>query len=315
MFKKRKFFIVLLSIILFSILCVIGFAGNYLVDYALAVDEHGNLGSMSEEYTGKQDTVAQSEYDVWYPTISTEEWIITNKDGLKLWAEVYPTKMESDVIILAIHGYTVDHRDIAPAIKPFVEEGYTVITPDQRGRGNSEGNYLGMGYLEKDDVIDWINEINLKYPNSKIFLYGESMGAATIMQAAGQQLPSNVLAIIEDCGYTSTYEMFENQLKERFGLPAFPFLPAAEIIGQFRAGYNFSNASPIKALKSATLPILFIHGGSDDYVPTWMGQELYDSYTGEKELLIIPGADHGESADVNPELYYKTVFNFIDNYR
>ncbi len=315
MFKKRKFFIILLSIILFLILCITGFAGNYLVDYALAVDEHGNLGSMSEDYTGKQDTVAQKEYDAWYPTVSTEEWTITNKDGLKLWAEVYPTQVDSEVIILAVHGYTVDHRDIAPAIKPFVEKGYTVITPDQRGRGNSEGNFLGMGYLEKNDVIDWISEINMKYPDSTIFLYGESMGAATVMQAASQPLASNVVAIIEDCGYTSAYEMFEDQLKERFGLPAFPFLPAAEIVGQFRAGYNFSNASPIKALKTATLPILFIHGGSDDYVPTWMGQELYDSYTGKKELLIVPGADHGASADVDPELYYNTVFEFIDNYR
>lgn len=314
MFKKRKFFIIILSIILFLILGVLGFAGNYLVDYALKVDENRHIGSMSEEYTGKQDTVAQEEFDIWYPTQETFEWTITNKDGLELCSEVYPGNPDNDTVILAIHGYTVDHRDITPAIKPLVEEGYTVVTPDQRGRGNSEGNFLGMGFLEKNDTLEWINEINKNYPDSTIFLYGESMGAATVLQAASLDLPKNVVGVIEDCSYTSAYEMFEDQLKERFGLPAFPFLPAAQIIGQLRAGYDFSNASPIKALKNITLPILFIHGGDDDYVPTWMGQSLYDRYSGEKELLIIPGAGHGQSADVDPDQYYRTIFNFINRY-
>lgn len=313
MFKKRKFFIILLSIISFLILCVVGLAGNYLVDYALAVDESGNLGSMSDTYTWIQNTQAQKEYDEWVVNQELSEWEIKNKEGLNLWAQYYPAKDENEITILAIHGYTVDHRDIVPAIKPFVEQGYSVLAIDQRGRGNSEGDYLGMGYLEKNDVIEWIDAIIEHSPNNKIILYGESMGAATALLTAGEKLPENVIGVIEDCGYTSAYEMFEDQLKERFNLPAFPFLPVAELIGQIRAGYDFGNASPIKALKNATLPILFIHGGDDTYVPTWMGEKLYDSYQNQKELLIIPGAEHGASADINPDLYYKTIFEFISN--
>ncbi|MEG0394894.1 alpha/beta hydrolase [Anaerorhabdus sp.] len=313
MFKKRKFLIILLAVISFLILCVIGFAGNYLVDYAITVDENGNLGSMSEPYTGIQDTLAQKEYDEWITNQDLGEWEITNKEGLNLWAQYYPALEDTNVTILAVHGYTVDHRDIVPAIKPFVEQGYSVLAIDQRGRGQSEGNYLGMGWLEKDDVIEWINAIIEQYPNNKIILYGESMGAATVMLAASQQLPENVIGVIEDCGYTSAYEMFEDQLKERFGLPAFPFLPAAQIVGQLRACYDFGKASPINALKNATLPILFIHGGDDTYVPTWMGEKLYASYQNQKELLIIPGAEHGASADVDPDLYYKTIFDFIES--
>ena len=108
--------------------------------------------------------------------------------------------------------------------------------------------------------------------------------------------------------------MFKNQLKERFGLPDIPFLPAAAVVSQLRAGFNFYDASAIEQIAKSNLPILFIHGGADDYVPTSMGKELYQSYHGEKELLIVPKAGHGQSADVDPDTYYQTVFQFLEKY-
>lgn len=315
MLKKKKFWIILFSIILVLFISVSAFAGNFLVDYALAVDEKGRIGSMGdEEYTGIQDTQAQKDYDEWVKTVDTKEWKETNDEGLSLWALFYENQKDTHKYVLAVHGYTVDNRDIAPAIKPFYEKGYHILTPDQRGRGHSEGDYLGMGHLEKDDVVMWVNTIVEKDPKAEIILYGESMGAATVMMASGEKLPKNVKAVIEDCGYTSAYEMFQDQLKERFGLPEFPFLPAAQLVGQMRAGYNFGDASAINQIKKTKLPILFIHGGADDYVPTRMGKELYESYKGPKELLIIDGAGHGQSADVNPDKYYQTVFDFIQTH-
>lgn len=315
MVKKKKFWLSFISIVLFLAIAACVFAGNYLVDYALVVDEEGRLGSMgSEMYTGVQDTQAQKDYDAWKPSVKSEEWTITSEDGLSLWGEFYPSTVDSHVYVLGVHGYTVDHRDIAPAIKPFADKGYNVLTPDQRGRGNSEGDFLSMGWLEKDDALLWINKIIDYDKQAQIILYGESMGAATLMMASGEVLPKQVLALVEDCGYTSAYEMFANQLQERFGLPEMPFLPAAAIVGQLRTGFNFNDASALEQLEKATLPILFIHGDADDYVPTRMGKDLYEAYQGEKELLIIEGAGHGSSADINPERYYTAVFNFIESY-
>lgn len=315
MLKKKKFWGILIGILLVLLLGISAFAGNFLVDYALAIDEDGRIGSMGDAiYEGKQDTVAQETYDSWVMSQTLEEWNIESKDGLKLWAQLYPAKAPSHIYILAVHGYTVDHRDIAPAIVPFVEQGWNVLAIDQRGRGHSEGSFLSMGWLEKDDVVLWTEEIVAHDPQAQIVLYGESMGAATVMMASGEQLPSNVVAVVEDCGYTSAYAMFKDQLSERFGLPEFPFLPAAELVGQMRLGFDFKDASAIDQIQKATLPILFIHGGADDYVPTYMGQELYDSYQGEKELLIVEGAGHGLSADVDPQGYYTKVFSFLQSY-
>lgn len=315
MLKSKKFWGIILGVIVVLFLGISAFAGNFLVDYALAIDENGRIGSMGEEvYEGIQDTEAQKTYDTWVKNQALSEWSIESNDGLKLWAQLYPAKEASHIYILAVHGYTVDHRDIAPAIVPFVEQGWNVLAIDQRGRGHSEGTFLSMGWLEKDDVVLWTEEIVAHDPQAQIVLYGESMGAATVMMASGEQLPSNVVAVVEDCGYTSAYAMFKDQLSERFGLPEFPFLPAAELIGQIRLGFDFKDASAIDQIQKATLPILFIHGGADDYVPTYMGKELYDSYQGEKELLIVEGAGHGLSADVDPQGYYTKVLSFLQPY-
>lgn len=316
MFKKKKIWITILCVFVLLFTGICGFAGNYLVNYALMVEEDGHIGSMGDDvYTGIQDTPAQAVYDEWVKTIDLQEWIITSNDGLKLWAQFYPSSSDSHQYVLAVHGYTVDHRDIMPSAVPFANQGYHILAIDQRGRGNSEGSYLSMGWLEKNDVLLWIQEIIRRDPDAQIILYGESMGAATLMMAAGEELPDNVKVLIEDCGYTSAYAMFKDQLKERFGLPEYPFLPAANIVCYLKTGFAFTSASAINQLKKATLPILFIHGAADDYVPTYMGEELYESYQGPKELLLIEGAGHGQSADVDPDTYYQTIFNFIEKYR
>lgn len=313
--KNKKFWYSVVGVFVTLALAVVIFAGNYLVTYALYVDENGHIGSMgSDEYTGIQDTEAQKAYDEWVKDKHVSTWNLTSEDGLELSAQYYPNAKESHRYVLALHGYTVDHRDIMPAAYRFAEKGYHILAPDQRGRGTSEGNYLGMGWLEKEDVKLWIDKLLQHDSQAQIILYGESMGAATLMMTVGDEIPQNVKALVEDCGYTSAYEMFADQLKERFGLPSFPFLPTANIIASMRAGYSFSNADAKSQLETATLPILFIHGSADDYVPTYMGVELYESYQGEKELLLIDNAGHGASSDIDPDTYYQHVFAFIDKY-
>ena len=313
--KNKKFWYGVIGTIIALSLIIILCAGNYLVTYALYGDEQGHIGSMgSDVYTGIQDSDAQVAYDNWVKNIEVEEWTITSNDDLKLSAQFYKNPKSTHRYVLALHGYTVDHRDIMPAAYRFAEKEFHILAPDQRGRGNSEGNYLGMGWLEKDDVKIWIDKILAQDEQAEIVLYGESMGAATLMMSVGEALPDNVKLLIEDCGYTSAYGMFKAQLKERFHLPSFPFLPIADMISSIRAGYSFSSADALKQLEKATLPILFIHGDADDYVPTEMGVELYEAYTGEKELLLIEGAGHGASSDVDPNMYYEHIFAFIDTY-
>ena len=180
--------------------------------------------------------------------------------------------------------------------------------------GNSEGQYIGMGWLDRKDMLKWIDYVISLDKNAQIALYGESMGGATVMMTSGEDLPSNVKAIVEDCGYTSVLEMFKKELNERFGLKPFPILNAAEVVTQLRAKYNFTEASALEQVKKSKTPMLFTHGDNDTYVPTKMVYELYEAANVEKDMLIIDGASHGAAPDVDPETYYEKVFSFLDKY-
>ena len=172
-----------------------------------------------------------------------------------------------------------------------------------------------MGWHERHDIVDWINTLVEQDPEAQILLFGVSMGGATVMMVSGEELPGNVKCIIEDCGYTSVWDEFKLQLKEVFGLPSFPLLNAASLVCQIRAGYSFEEASSVEQLKKATLPMLFIHGEEDDFVPYSMLQPVYDACASqEKELLSVPGAGHAESASTDPELYWGTVTAFLEKH-
>ena len=134
------------------------------------------------------------------------------------------------------------------------------------------------------------------------------------MMVSGEELPSNVKAIVEDCGYTSAWDQFAYQLKVLFNLPEFPMMNIADIICKIRAGYFISDASAIKQVKKSVTPTLFIHGDSDSFVPFEMQEELYEACNAEKEKVVIEGAAHAKSSSTNPELYWTSIVDFLEKY-
>ncbi|MFZ2601126.1 MAG: alpha/beta hydrolase, partial [Lactococcus lactis] len=172
----------------------------------------------------------------------------------------------------------------------------------------------GMGWDDRKDMLLWIAKIIQKDPQAEIVLLGVSMGGATVMNTSGEKLPSSVKAIVEDCGFTSTGDVFAYQLKQLYGLPKFPVLYAANTVVKIRAGYDIFKSSTIKQVAKSKIPILFIHGDKDTFVPFKMLNPLYDAAKVDKEKLIVHGAGHGESEKVNPDLYWSHVWDFVGKY-
>ena len=192
--------------------------------------------------------------------------------------------------------------------------GYNVMIPDLRGNGESEGDYIGMGWDDRNDIMNLIDYIIAEDSKAEIVLFGVSMGAATVMMVSGEELPSNVKAVVEDCGYTSAWDQFAYQLKVLFNLPEFPMMNIANIICKIRAGYFISDASAIKQVKKSVTPTLFIHGDSDSFVPFEMQEELYEACNAEKEKVVIEGAAHAKASSTNPELYWTSIVDFLEKY-
>lgn len=253
--------------------------------------------------------------------IDNEKWLKENAKSvyiqnkkINLHSYEVNNKKESKTWVIAVHGYTDSGYFMVNAAKKFLDYGYNVLISDLRAHGKSEGKYIGMGWLDKDDIILWIDYLISTYGNIKIILYGISMGAATVMMTSGEKLPSNVRMVIEDCGYTSVWDEFSYELKYLFHMPTFPALYNANLITKIRAGYSLRKASCIKQIKKSSIPILFIHGDQDKFVPFYMLDKLYDAANCKKEKLVIKNAGHAEAQAVDPEKYWHTVRKFIKRY-
>ena len=310
--KKKKIILTISILLLVVILGVGGLVGNYFYNLAL------NPFTSKDMIFGDDDddTSLEVEADVnWL--IKDSNYIdtyITSSDNLKLHAYEVKNENKTDKWAIVVHGYTSEGKLLSSKAKHLYNMGYNVLVPDLRSHGSSEGDYIGMGWHDRLDIIDWINYIVKNNPNSEIALHGTSMGSATVLMVSGEKLPSNVKAIVADCGYTSVYDEFSYQLKQLFNLPAFPIMNFSDVVTHIRAGYCLNDASAIKQKKKSTTPILYIHGDKDDFVPYYMMDELYNATNSEKEKLTIEGGEHANSDLVNPKLYWSTVNSFLEKY-
>ena len=249
----------------------------------------------------------------WLDQQPLETWELESQDRLRLVAHYLPAEEPNDKIVILAHGYTSQGKDMASFARFYREElGYHVLLPDARGHGQSEGDYIGFGWPERKDYLLWIETIIARLGEDvQIALHGLSMGAATVMMVSGETLPSQVKAIIEDCGYTSASDQLAYQLKRMYNLPVFPLLPATSVVTQIKAGYSLYEASALKQIEKNTRPILFIHGDEDRFVPTGMVWELYEACTSEKELYLVKGAGHGHAYGTDRDTYIQKVGDFL----
>lgn len=250
----------------------------------------------------------------WLQTADARRISLTTEDGYELIAAAFSPEEESHKWALLLHGYTGWKEELYPIAYQYAQRGYHVLVPDMRCSGESEGDFIGMGWTDRLDNMLWLDKIVKADPEAEIVIHGQSMGGACALMMSGEALPSQVSAIISDCAYTDAYRMFGKQMKDWFNLPSFPLLDSMNLMLQLRGGYDLKAASALEAVKKTTLPVLIIHGDQDDMVPVDMAYELYEAAAGEKELLIIPGAGHAQAMDKDPELYYDTVFNFLQSH-
>lgn len=241
-----------------------------------------------------------------------EKVTTTSHDGIKLVGRYYHVKDGAPVSII-FHGYRSNiGTDCNGGYYLSVKNGYNVLVVYQRGHRESGGKTITFGVKERYDCLDWISYVNERFgEETPILLMGLSMGAATVLMAAGLDLPSNVKGIMADCGFSSPKEILQEvirKMKYPLRITYFFVRMSARIFGQF----DPEEASAVEALKDAKVPVLIIHGDDDRFVPSRMSRENYDACASAKEILIVPGAGHGLSYCVDAKAYEKAVQDFID---
>lgn len=313
--KKKKIIRVLIITILVFVMLGLSFIGNYFYNLALNPDTPKDIVfGTPEEASETSGQVLDTDIQ-WLLTESNySDETINSFDNLKLHGYKVLNPNNSNKWVITVHGYTSEGINMSSYAKNYYDMGYNVLIPDLRSHGLSEGDYIGMGWDDRLDIVSWINNILEDNADAEIILHGVSMGAATVSMVSGEDLPSNVKAIVADCGYTSVWDEFAYQLDDLFSLPQFPILNVSSLVSKVRAGYFLGTASSLKQVEKSKTPILFIHGDKDDFVPYYMMEELYNATSSEKEMLTIKDAGHAKSSEVDPETYWTTVYNFTNKY-
>ena len=241
---------------------------------------------------------------------------ITAPDGIRMHACYARASRPTRKTAIIVHGYTDNAiRMLHIGYLYNKDLDFNILLPDLRYSGLTEGDAFQMGWLDRKDVIQWINAAPALFGDSlQAVVHGISMGAATTMMVSGEKLPPYIDCFVEDCGYTSVWDQFRKELKGQFGLPAFPLLYTASWLCQLQNGWNFQEASALKQVARCHKPMFFIHGDKDDFVPTWMVYQLYDAKPQPKERWIVKGADHATSYLYEREAYTRKVKAFVERY-
>ncbi|MFC4024593.1 alpha/beta hydrolase [Oceanobacillus longus] len=252
----------------------------------------------------------------WSAEQDFQQWEMESYDGLDLKGYYLEAEVPTNKTVVFAHGYLGRADDMSLFGEYYYEElGYNMFTADLRGHGQSEGDYIGFGWHDRLDYMDWIDKIlNELGPDTEIVMHGVSMGAATVLMASGEELPKNVKAIVADSAYTGVEELFSYQLERMFHLPEFPIISTTGIVSNMKAGYTLKEASALKQVRKSVIPVLYIHGNKDTFVPTAMAEELYENTKSDAELVIFEEASHGESFVKDREKYINNLSAFLNKY-
>lgn len=297
-----------------------------LTEYAIAEYFFRRTMLRQNASTERTMNMAGTNWEAYLPYIQKcKEWMLEQphqdiyiyaEDRIKLHATYFPAleATESQRLVICFHGYTGSGMsDFAGLSNYYLARGYALLLVDERAHGNSEGEYVGFGCLDRKDALKWISySEKLLGKDCRIWLHGISMGGSTVLMTSGLTLPHSIRGIISDCAFTSAREVFSHVLKSQYHMWPEPILTLADRMAQKRAGYGLDECNAAREVRKASVPALLVHGDADTFVPAEMCRKIYNNYNAEKDMLIVSGAGHAESYYKDRKQYEAKLTQFLD---
>ena len=236
---------------------------------------------------------------------------VTSDDGLNLHGLWVPATDALGTMVL-FHGYrSCAQADFSMVLSFYHILGFNLLLADQRSHGKSQGKYITFGIREHRDALRWLQWHNATFGSQDVYLGGMSMGATTVLMAAGEELPANVRGVVADCGFSSPWEILCREIRHQIHLPSKPLAWSAGIFARLLGRFGLREDSTLEAMKKCRVPVLFVHGTGDRFVPCTMTQAAYDACASEKQLILVEGAGHGLSYVVDQPRCQSALENFF----
>lgn len=311
---KKKIVISVVTVVTLLAVALVG-GSAYLLHFALTPYKRTQAEALNRLY--KHSAYLRP----WVDSLKTAGVMhdtVAEINGARLNAMYIYSPTRTNRVAVLIHGYKDCNAMMLQVGYIYWHLGYNLLLPDLYAHGKSEGDHIRMGWLDRLDVMKWMEIANEKFradsASTQMVVHGISMGAATAMCVSGEKLPAYVKCFVEDCGYTSVHDEFAHELKDMFGLPSFPLLNIASVMCEWKYGWNFEEASPLSQVKKCHLPMLVIHGTDDDFVPTSMARPIYDAKPQPKQLYMAQGSAHARSLADHRDEYTRRVRQFTERY-
>lgn len=230
--------------------------------------------------------------------------------GPPLAAWLLPASAGAPGVVL-LHGITDSRRQLVDRGRFLHEAGYAVLMVDLPGHGESPGDKVGYGWLERDAAAAAVGYLKRRRPHTQVGVLGISLGGAAATMA-GPAL--NADALILEMVYPTFESAVANRVRHYTG-PLAPLLTAA-LLRQSRPqlGVPADSLRPIEAVTWTDTPVLVIGGGDDPFTPRAETQALYDAVPGPKALWIVDGGGHGNLYNTEPEGYRQQVLRFLSQH-
>lgn len=267
----------------------------------------------AQALSGKTST--KKEAKLWSQEMDFEKLTMETDDGKILVARQYVVNKNGDDWVVILHGQNGSMEDIYDIAFRYSEEGYNVLMPDLRANGESEGSYYGMGWLDRLDVINWIDVVLEEYPSANIAIHGVDLGAATALMLSGEPLKDSIKVIVAEGAYTTAWDVVKKEYKARHeDWPAFPAVHMLSAVAKVWGGYSLTEANAVEQVKKTSVPILLIQGKNDTYVTPEMTEELNQAIASEHQMVTIATGTHEDCRFAEPDTYYAAVFDFVEKY-
>ncbi|MCH5584621.1 alpha/beta hydrolase [Shimazuella sp. AN120528] len=289
------------------LLVFIGISGISLFGYRNITQKKKFTSEECFEVVEKRGLFTKTQFE----KLSKQEIVIENKDGLKLHSYYIETNPLSKKVMILLHGYTRAYPMSMQFTELYIKHGFNLLAIDHRAHGESEGKHTSYGYYEKYDIDSWVNWIREHIGvDTLIGLHGISLGGGTALEYL--HINQHAKFIIADCPYSDLAELIRYQIKHIYKAPTFIFYHTIGLLVKIFARFRLADVRPISAVANSDVPIFFIHGNRDHYIPAYMSKNLYEAkQRGLKRLYIAEGAGHGDAFRRNKKRYEEEVSTFL----